>query len=147
MRQSDEEYMMQIKEKVLNHNQEIAHADEEKIINNVGSLKGVIDRYLQIDEILITRELLRCKKLTTNSDNDLKWAVEALPMPLQAVTFECSSEIFDAKLEMNVLKIKVEKLHLNKMCDDKTAKGANASFEQQAKKHVKRGFKSELQLI
>ena len=115
MRQSDEEYMMQIEEKVLNHNQEIAHADEEKIINNVGSLKGVIDRYLQIDEILITRELLRCKKLTTNSDNDLKWAVEALPMPLQAVTFECSSEIFDAKLEMNVLKTKTEKLHLNQM--------------------------------
>ena len=61
-----------------------------------------IESYLQIDKSIITRELLRCKKLTTNSSNALKQALEALPMPLQAVHYEFSSEILDANRDEHV---------------------------------------------
>ena len=54
-------------------------------------------------------------------------------MPLQAVHYEVSSEMFDAKLEMNVLKMNSEKLHLNQMHNKNTPNGATVRFELQAK--------------
>ena len=74
----------------MNCNQYAAYVDEEGTLNNAGSLNGFVESYLQIDESLITRELLRCKKIYTNSINALKQDVESLTMLLQAVYFECS---------------------------------------------------------
>ena len=68
-------------------------------------------------------------------------------MSLQSACFECSSEMLDAKLELNMLKEKAEKLHLNQKHRKNEPKGDNASFELQVKQHVKRGLSSEFQLI
>ena len=62
--------------------------------------------------------------------------MESLPIPLQAVYYEISSVMLDAKLEMNVLKIKAEKLHLNQMHDKNIPIGATTSIELQTKQHV-----------
>ena len=88
-----------------------------------------VESYLQIDKNFITRELSCCKTLTTNSGNALKQALELLPIPLQAVHYEFSSEMLDSKLEMNMLKMKTEKLHLNQMHNKSSPNGATIGFE------------------
>ena len=85
---SDEEGMAQGKEEVVDYAQEVSWTDEEGNRNNFGLVKGVIVSYLNAEKSLITRDLLRCKKLTTISGNDLKQSVESLLMPLQTVHFE-----------------------------------------------------------
>ena len=65
--------------------------------------------------------------------------MESLPTPLQAVHYEFGSEMLDAKLEMNVLKIKSKKLQLNQMHNKNAHNGATTSFELQVKHHKKRG--------
>ena len=105
------------------------HTDGEGTINNMGSIKGVLKSYLKANKSLIARDLLRCKKLLTDSSNDLKQAAESLPMPFKVVHFESSSEMLDAKLGINMLKEKSEKLHLNQKHNKNMPKGADESFE------------------
>ena len=45
--------------------------------------------------------------------------------------------MLDEKLEMNMLKMKAEKIHLNQMNNKNTPNGATSRFELQAKQHVK----------
>ena len=54
---NEEDMIHEEEEEVANCNQEILREDEEGTLSNVGSLKGLVESYLQIDGILITREL------------------------------------------------------------------------------------------
>ena len=90
---SNEEGAMKEEEEVVNFNKDVAREDEEGTVNNAGSLKGVLESYLQIDNSLVARELLRCKKLSNNSGNTLKQDVESLPILLQVVHFKFSLEM------------------------------------------------------
>ena len=53
------------------YDEEVVHTDEEGTINNMGSTKGVLESYLRLNKNFVTKEFLRCKKLSTKSGNAL----------------------------------------------------------------------------
>ena len=83
----DEEDIELEKDEELDHDREIALADEEGNVNPLGSMKNVIETHLQVNKSLVSRSLLRCKKLKAKEGNVLKLAMEPLPIPLQALFF------------------------------------------------------------
>ena len=96
-------------------------------------MKNIIESYLQLDKSVVSRSLMRCKKVQSNEEHFLKLAVELLLIPLQVVFFELSSELLELKLETDTMKKKAEKLHQNQKHNKNTPKGANVIFELQVK--------------
>ena len=59
----DVEVMMQEEIETLNYDQDFVWADEKRNVNNMESLKDVVERFLQADKSLVTRQTTHCKKI------------------------------------------------------------------------------------
>ena len=73
---SDEEDIKQEEDEELDYDKEVVQTDGEGNANPLGSIKDIIEIFLQVDESLVHRNPLSCKKIKTREGNALKLATD-----------------------------------------------------------------------